>query len=179
MIAHYLFITMKKVFSLLLNSCSIHTPLGTMIAIADENKLYLLDFIDSKYIQRHREQLHATIIPGKNRILTLITTELNAYFAGNLKNFTTPVHFIGTDFQEKSWHALTTIAYGNTCSYAQEAIIVGNKNTHRAVANANSHNKLAIIVPCHRIIGVDGTLGGYASGIERKKWLLEHEKRNI
>jgi O-6-methylguanine DNA methyltransferase len=164
--------------SLSLAFCSINTPLGTMTAVADENTLYLLDFSDSKYVQQHINQLHAKIEPGTNKILTLITTELNDYFAGNLKTFTTPVHFTGTSFQQKSWQILSTIEYGQTHSYAQEAIILGNKNACRAVATANSHNKLAIIIPCHRIIASNGTLCGYAGGIKRKKWLLEHEKKN-
>jgi O-6-methylguanine DNA methyltransferase len=173
MIPNYLFITMHKQ-PLFLTSCSINTPLGTMTAVADENTLYLLDFSDSKYVEQHIDQLHAKIEPGTNKMLTLITTELNDYFAGNLKSFTTPVRFTGTSFQQKSWQILLTIEYGQTRSYAQEAMILGNKNAYRAVAT----NKLAIIIPCHRIIANNGTLCGYAGGIERKKWLLEHEQKN-
>jgi len=153
-----------------------------MIAIADENALYLLEFSNRKNIDTQIQQLqikaNATIVPGKNNTLDLVEHELGLYFAGKLKNFSVPVQFLGTPFQHKAWAALQTVPYGNTYSYAQEAAIIGDKNACRAVAHANSVNKIAIVVPCHRIIKTNGDLCGYAGGIERKQWLINHEKQN-
>lgn len=164
------------------NASHIDTPLGNMIAIADEKALYLLEFTNQKNVEQTIQQLciatQSTIVPGNNHILDLVTKELTLYFAGTLKNFTIPVHFVGTAFQHKAWHALTTVAYGHTRSYAQQAILVGNKNACRAVARANSTNTIAIVIPCHRIISSSGKLSGYAGGIERKQWLINHEKTN-
>ncbi len=163
-----------------LTSCTIETTLGTMIAIADEHALYLLDFVNRKNAERQMELIrtrtNATIVTGTNAILDSITEELSAYFAGTLKSFTTPVQFTGSPFQHSAWNMLTTVPYGQTRTYAQEAVILGNKNACRAVARANSTNNLAIIVPCHRIIGSNGKLTGYASGIDRKEWLINHER---
>src|SRR3990172_6836953 len=167
---------------ILLNSSHIHTPIGKMIEIEDEKALYLLEFTNRKNIDKQLQQLqiktNATIIPGKNNILDLVERELKLYFAGKLKNFSVLVHFSGTPFQQKAWSALQAVPYGHTYSYAQEAAIIGDKNACRAVANANSVNKIAIVVPCHRIIKTNGDLCGYAGGLERKQWLIEHEKNN-
>jgi AraC family transcriptional regulator of adaptative response/methylated-DNA-[protein]-cysteine methyltransferase len=174
---------MKHVKQITLTSSSIETPLGPMIAIADEHALHLLDFIDRKQGDHKIKQLiayhNAIIVQGTNKILSLISSELGVYFAGTLKQFTTPITISGSEFQQKTWHTLTTIPYGQTCSYAQEAIAIGNKKAARAVALANSNNILAIIIPCHRVIGSSGKLCGYASGITRKQWLITHEQQNL
>ena len=166
-----------------LASSLIETPLGPMMAIADDNKLYFLDFIDQKKYDWKIAQLEsktkAPIIPATNTIIALITQELAAYFAGTLQQFTTPIAPLGSVFQDNVWKTLITIPYGTTITYAQEARMIGNKNAFRAVANANSRNTLAIIIPCHRIISSNGTLCGYAGGIHRKKWLIEHEQKEF
>jgi len=166
-----------------LTSCTIETPLGTMIAIADEHALYLLDFIDRKNAERQLglilTKTNAIIVPGSNAVLDSITQELTDYFAGKLTSFTTPIQFTGSPFQHGAWNMLTTVPYGQTRTYLQEAVILGNKNACRAVARANSTNNLAIIVPCHRIIGSNGKLTGYAGGVDRKEWLINHEKQHI
>ncbi len=166
----------------LLTSSHINTPLGDMVAISDENALYLLEFTNRKNIDQQilhlQTKANATIVQGSNNILDLVEQELALYFAGRLKNFSVPVQFLGTSFQHKTWAALQTVPYGHTYSYAQEAAIIGDKNACRAVANANSVNKIAIVVPCHRIIKTNGDLCGYAGGIERKQWLINHEKEN-
>jgi len=167
---------------LTLASAIIETPLGPIMAIADNNKLYLLDFIDRKKydakIARLQTKTNAIIAPGRNSIIALITQELTAYFAGTLQHFTTPMYPLGSEFQNNVWKTLTTIPYGTTITYAQEAAMIGNKNACRAVANANSHNTLVIIIPCHRIVSSNGKLCGYASGIDRKQWLIDHEKNS-
>jgi AraC family transcriptional regulator of adaptative response/methylated-DNA-[protein]-cysteine methyltransferase len=120
-----------------------------------------------------------TIVPGRTKHIDSIENELALYFAGSLKEFKTPVHLLGSSFQQNVWRTLTTIPYGHTASYSQEAIAIGKPSACRAVANANGANQLAIIIPCHRIINNNGKLGGYGAGIMRKQWLLDHEKKNI
>lgn len=166
-----------------LNSSLIQTPLGAMIAIADEKGLFLLEFEDQKNLERKMKALIAKtnteIRYESNTIINLISQELYHYFAGTLKSFTTPIHVIGTPFQCKTWHFLSTISYATLYTYAQQAAMIGNKKACRAVAHANSNNTLAIIIPCHRIIGSNGKLGGYAGGLDRKQWLIAHEQQNL
>lgn len=104
---------------------------------------------------------------------------MELYFSGKLRQFNTPTHLIGSPFQKKAWLALIDIPYGETRSYLQQAKVIGNPSAYRAVANANGANQLAIVVPCHRIINANGELGGYGGGVNRKQWLLEHERRHI
>ena len=103
--------------------------------------------------------------------------QLQSYFKGTLKIFSFPFRQTGTDFQQGVWDKLETIAYGKTLSYAELARLTGDINNSRAVGNANGKNKLAIVVPCHRVIGHSGKMTGYAGGIRRKEWLLQHEAR--
>lgn len=166
----------------LFNAAWLDTPLGTMLAIADENFLYLLEFVDgrgiTKAIERLQKRMQSKIVLGTTKPIHSIKSELIDYFAGTLKTFNTPFVLIGTDFQQSVWHALTTIPYGHTKSYADQARTISKPSACRAVANANGANQLAIIVPCHRIITSNGTLGGYDGGITRKQWLLAHERNN-
>lgn len=159
----------------------IDTPLGPMIAIADDEALFLLEFMDrralEKEIENLRKKTNSAIIPGRSAPLAQIEEELKSYFAGELKQFTTPYKTVGTAFQQKTWRALCKIPYGTTRSYLEQANIVGNSKAVRAVARANGANQLAIIIPCHRIINTSGEVGGYGGGIGRKKWLIEHEDR--
>jgi AraC family transcriptional regulator of adaptative response/methylated-DNA-[protein]-cysteine methyltransferase len=163
-----------------LNKAQIETPLGQMLAIADDSQLYLLAFGDglnlNKTVRKLGEHLKSEIFPGTNKILVSITQELSAYFKGALQQFKTPLHFLGSPFQREVWTTLRAIPYGQTSHYALQAKSMGREKAYRAVANANGANLLAIVVPCHRVIRTDGSLGGYASGIERKKWLIAHEK---
>jgi AraC family transcriptional regulator of adaptative response/methylated-DNA-[protein]-cysteine methyltransferase len=165
-----------------LTSSRIETPLGTMMAIADDTQLYFLDFIERKKYDQKIQKLHiaydADITPGTNNIITLLQQELADYFAGKLQNFTVATRLSGSVFQNNAWKALTTIPYGKTINYGEQAVIIGNKKATRAVATANSNNTLAIIIPCHRVIGSNGSMRGYASGIDRKEWLIEHERLN-
>ena len=105
--------------------------------------------------------------------------ELKEYFKGSRKDFTVPLEFEGTAFQKAVWRALTGIAYGEVASYKQIAETVERPLAFRAVGGANNKNPLPIIVPCHRVIGSDGKMVGYGSGIWRKEWLLAHEKRHF
>ena len=156
------------------------TPLGKMIAIADEQFLYLVDFNDRPGLERKIEQIKqitkSEIVPGHTAITNLIEKELQQYFAGTLKTFTTPMSFSGSPFQQLVWSELQKIPYGQTISYAQLAIAVGNPSACRAVAQANGKNHLSLIIPCHRVVNSNGNLGGYGGGIARKQWLLNHER---
>ena len=106
-----------------------------------------------------------------------IKKELTVYFVEGLQTFTTPIHMLGSTFQQSAWNALINIPYGETTSYAQQSIAIGNPKATRAVANANGANQLAIIIPCHRIIRNNGELGGNGGGGMGKQWLIDHEKK--
>jgi len=160
----------------------IDTPLGPMIAICDDSSLYLLEFTTRKNIDRQVSRLQKTygraILPGHTDITAHIIQELNAYFAGKLTQFSTPFIPTGTAFQKSVWAALQTIPYGQTWSYAELALAIGNEKAVRAVASSNGSNGVALVIPCHRVINTGGGLGGYAGGLESKKWLLAHEKQH-
>ena len=159
----------------------IETPMGRMIAIADDHALYLLEFTNRKNMRRQFERLrriqNRAVLPGRTKITDQIETELDAYFAGTLSNFSTPLATSGTNFQRQTWAALQTIPHGETRSYAQLAEMIGNPTAVRAVASANANNGLALIIPCHRVIAKDGGLGGYAGGLTRKRQLLDLETK--
>ncbi len=155
-----------------------------MLAIADDNTLYLLEFIERKNLNLHIQKLlHQKKISELTSSLTppliSIQHELDAYFKGQLKTFNTSITFRGTSFQQKVWLTLCNIPYGETRSYAKQANMLEHSKAIRAVANANANNSFAIVVPCHRVIRTDKTLGGYAAGIERKAWLLKHEQTQL
>lgn len=165
----------------ILKSSWIDSLLGPILAISDEEGLFLLEFIGrrglGKEIERLKIKTKSVIIPGRSAAIGLVEEELEKYFAGNLKEFKTPIHLLGSDFQQAVWKELMRIPYGDFRSYMAQAIAIGKPTGYRAVANANGANQLAIIVPCHRIINSNGNLGGYGGGIEKKKWLIEHEKK--
>lgn len=158
----------------------IETPLGAMITCANENGICMLEFSDRKSLSKEFEDISkyfkANIIQGENPHFKTLETELAEYFEGKRLDFTVPLAPVGTDFQKKVWEILRTIPYGTTRSYQQQADILGNPKAVRAVANANGLNKISIIIPCHRVIGTNGTLTGYGGGIWRKQKLLELEK---
>ena len=155
----------------------IETPLGTMIACANENGICMLEFSDRKALPTELKEISkhfdANIVQGENPHFKTLEKELEEYFEGKLKDFTVPLASVGTDFQKKVWEILRTIPYGTTRTYQQQADILGNPKAVRAVANANGLNKISIIIPCHRVIGINGTLTGYGGGIWRKQKLLE------
>ena len=129
-----------------------------------------------KQLDRIRHRLTATIIPGSNLIIEQIARELGWYFDGQLKRFETPILESGTPFQEMVWAALREIPYGSTVSYQDVATTIGKPSAVRAVARANGDNRLAILIPCHRVVGKNGQLTGYGGGLWRKKRLLELEE---
>lgn len=156
------------------------SPIGPLLACADDRGLCFLEFTDRKglpgqarTLQRH---LGATVVPGDHAILDQIEDELARYFAGEPLAFQTPYLAPGTPFQESVWEALRAIPRGETCSYEQLAQSIGRPGSARAVGRANGMNRLAIIIPCHRVVRADGTLCGYGGGLWRKKRLLEIEQ---
>jgi AraC family transcriptional regulator of adaptative response/methylated-DNA-[protein]-cysteine methyltransferase len=159
----------------------IDTPLGPMLAIADEAYLHMLEFAERRTLQdhvdRYRRHFNAAVLPGDTPALNLIREELRAYFAGSALTFTSGIAKAGTDFQQSVWDELRRIPPGATRSYAEVSARIGQPTAVRAVANANRLNRCAIILPCHRVIGSDGSLTGYAGGLWRKQWLLDHERR--
>ena len=165
----------------LLKASCFDSPLGPMVALADEQKLYLLEFVERRGLEREIERLRkktkAAIIPGSTDVITMIKKELEGYFKGELYSFETPLHLLGSPFQQRVWKELQAIPAGQTCSYKELAEAIGKPTASRAVAQANGANQLALIIPCHRVINSDGKLGGYGGGIEKKEWLLAHEKQ--
>lgn len=155
------------------------SPLGPMFAGATEKGICLLEFTDRRMIEtqikRLKKYLNAEFVPGQHPHLTKLNQQLEAYFDGYLEEFTVPLDVPGTVFQTRVWQALKQIPYGNTRSYQQQAEAIGNDKAVRAVAKANGDNRIAIIIPCHRVIGKDGSLTGYGGGIWRKQRLLELE----
>lgn len=159
----------------------IQTNAGEMLAIANSEYLLMLHFTNKPSLEDElqivRKQLNSEINNESNHVLDKLEEELNLYFEGNLSTFTTPIHFnFGTPFQQKVWRALCDIPFGETISYKQLAENIGKPTAFRAVANANGKNFITILVPCHRVIAADGTIGGYSSGIEGKEILLDIEK---
>ena len=166
-----------------LNIVRFTSPVGPMFACASKKGICLLEFTDRRMLETEfkdlRKRLNAVILPGDNPHLDHVQTELQEYFAGKRKEFTVPLHTPGTDFRKSVWKILQEIPYGETRSYKEQAIAFGNPKAVRAVASANGHNRIAIIIPCHRVIGSDGSLTGYGGGLHRKKWLLDRENGNI
>ncbi len=166
--------------TLILKTTQLPTPLGPMVAISDETALYLLEFMGAKNLEKKLKKLQtytrAPLRPGRTRPLDTLEQELEAYFKGTQQAFRTPFHLLGTPFQKKVWTALGSIPYGQTSNYATQALLIGAPSAYRALANANGANQLAIIIPCHRVVHANGTLGGYGGGVARKKTLLQHEQ---
>ncbi len=160
----------------------ITTPLGPMLAGATDTGLCLLEFTDRKMLETQlkilADQLNSVFIPGSNTIIDQTADELNSYFEGTLEKFRVPLLLYGTDFQKTAWKQLRTIPFGQTRSYHEQAIAIGNEKAVRAVARANGENRIAIIIPCHRVIGKNGKPTGYSGGLWRKKFLLSHERNN-
>ncbi|UCE25399.1 MAG: bifunctional transcriptional activator/DNA repair protein Ada [Candidatus Zixiibacteriota bacterium] len=158
------------------------TPLGAMIGIADDLGVHLLEFVDRRRlaseIKHIRGSLNCVIVPGKNLPLDQLALELEEYFAGNLPEFTVPIHIAGTTFECAVWNELRRIPYGTTVSYKDIAHRLNRVGAVRAVGRANGANKLALLVPCHRVVRADGSLCGYGGGLWRKKWLIRHEQQH-
>lgn len=162
-----------------INLIRFSSPLGPMVACATNDGICLVEFADRPMLEFELKELkrllHAQILAGANKHFSELQLQLSEYFAGKRKTFQLPLVTPGTEFQNQVWDELQKIPYGKTRSYKQQAVALNNPNAIRAVARANGFNRIAIIIPCHRVIGDDGKLVGYGGGIWRKKKLLEIE----
>ena len=153
------------------------SPLGPMIAAATDDALHLLEFANRRMLEtqflRVVRATKGVLVPGSNAIIDQVRRELDAYYSGKLRTFVVPCAMPGTEFQEAVWNELRQIPYGETRSYAELARAVERPTAIRAVGRTNGDNRLAIIVPCHRVVGADGSLTGYGGGLWRKQRLLE------
>jgi AraC family transcriptional regulator, regulatory protein of adaptative response / methylated-DNA-[protein]-cysteine methyltransferase len=158
----------------------VRTPLGPMIAGAAEEGLCLLEFTDRRMLERQLgilgRRFRLPLVPGESEHLARVKDELDEYFAGRRREFDVPLRVVGSAFQQKVWTALQGIPYGETRSYADIARAVRSPDAVRAVGQANGMNRIAIVIPCHRVVNADGRLGGYGGGLWRKQRLLAHER---
>jgi AraC family transcriptional regulator of adaptative response/methylated-DNA-[protein]-cysteine methyltransferase len=165
----------------LLTARWLETPLGPMLAVASDAGLVLLEFVDRRALETELRELRrlfdTAIVPGESEVLDRTISQVGEYFAGTRRNFDLPLDPRGSAFELRVWRELQTIPYGQTRSYAEIAAAIGAPSP-RAIGRANGRNRIAIVVPCHRVIRADGALCGYGGGVWRKAWLLSHERAN-
>lgn len=165
----------------MIKTTTIETPLGEMAAAATKGGICLLEFTSRPTLETEFNKLalilNETVRPGNNKYLRTLKKQLKEYFRGKRKEFSLSLVTPGTDFQQAVWDMLKKIPYGTTISYLELAKLINNPGAVRAVAGANGSNRIAIIIPCHRVIGSDGNLVGYGGGIEKKQWLIDHERK--
>ncbi len=166
----------------MIKTIKIETPLGVMIAGATDEGVCLLEFSDRRMLNTEYKDLakyfKTTIQEGENKHFKTLREQLKEYFEGLRKEFSVPLVFPGSTFQQTVWKELMNIPYGTTRSYQEQSVALGKPDSIRAVANANGMNRISIIIPCHRVIGSDGRLTGYGGGLKRKRWLIDHEKKH-
>lgn len=165
----------------LLKAALIDTPIGPMIGVTDQHALHLLEFTDRPALPTELKRLQiatrSSISSGETSPLSQISTELARYFRGETSTFSTRLALHGSTFTCLVWEALVALPAGSTITYAELALRVGRPSAIRATGRANGSNQIAIVIPCHRIVGSDGALTGYGGGLWRKRWLIDHEKR--
>jgi AraC family transcriptional regulator, regulatory protein of adaptative response / methylated-DNA-[protein]-cysteine methyltransferase len=170
---------------MIINVTQINTPLGSMTGCATNQGVCLLEFGNQPNLEKQLgklcSSLNATISSDNNNNTHLdqLKIEINEYFAGIRKQFNLPLVISGTQFQQSVWQILTKIPYGETWSYKEQATKLNKPKAVRAVGATNGQNLISIIIPCHRVIGSNGKLVGYAGGLSRKEWLLNFEKQQI
>ncbi len=150
------------------------SPLGTIEVVASGEGITALNFVPRSKMLKARGSGDADPSP----LLAAAVRELSEYFAGERRAFTVPLDLRGTPFERAVWRVLLEVPFGRTVSYGELGRTVGKPRAARAVGGANHRNPVSIIVPCHRVIGADGSLTGYGGGLWRKEWLLEHERRH-
>lgn len=167
----------------ILSAQTFSTPLGSMLALATDKNLCALQFVDEGALEQKMhilaKQWQGTIHLRKNVVIEGIERELQQYFAGELREFTIPLNIQGSLFQKLVWNELQKIPFAATKSYSEIASCIDKPGSHRAIGRANGANQFVIIIPCHRVIYIDSTIGGYTGGIARKQWLLHHERQAI
>lgn len=162
-------------------SATLNTPLGRAVVAASDAGICLLELGSDERVDRQLDALEtwlgAQTRIGTNEHLELLETELAAYFAGTLREFTVRTDTPGTSFQQRVWQALQRIPFGSTASYRDVADDLHAPSATRAVGGANGANRVSIVIPCHRVIGIDGSMTGFGGGVEIKRQLLEHERK--
>jgi AraC family transcriptional regulator of adaptative response/methylated-DNA-[protein]-cysteine methyltransferase len=170
-----------KARSSFLKACWIETPIGPMLSVVCDHALHLLEFADRSALpaelRRLQERAGSAVIFGRTVVTDQVEAELDRYFGGVSSAFSVRIGGHGTPFEREVWDALRMITPGTTRSYSEIARQMARPSATRAVARANGANQIAILIPCHRVIGVDGSLTGYSGGLWRKQWLLRHEAR--
>jgi AraC family transcriptional regulator of adaptative response/methylated-DNA-[protein]-cysteine methyltransferase len=156
------------------------SPLGPLVTAANDQGICLLEFTDRRMLEAQFETLKrlfsCAVLPGENEHIAQLREELDGYFDGKLRQFSVPLVYPGSPFQVRIWNELRRIPYGQTCSYEELARRVGSPSGQRAAGHANGLNRIAIVIPCHRVVNKDGKLGGYGGGLWRKQRLLDLEK---
>lgn len=159
---------------------SLDSPVGPLIVAATADAVCALEFSNADRLDARlhtlRERFAGSVVPGANPHIDELRRQLSEYFSGGRRDFTVPLAYAGTAFQEQVWSALRHIPYGQTWSYLDLALAVGDRGATRAVGAANGKNPIAIVIPCHRIINENGGLGGYGGGLWRKRILLDLER---
>ncbi len=157
----------------------IRTPIGEMLAASTSKGICMLEYDNQKRIDQHFKNFSVNYTieesSSNHQHLNQLEAELQSYFEKSLTVFTVPLDLIGTEFQQKVWSALLEIPFGTTRTYLEQSKVVGDLNAIRAVASANGQNRISIVIPCHRVIGSNGSLTGYAGKLWRKKYLLDLE----
>lgn len=153
---------------------TIASPIGDLLAVRDEIGLTQLQLPQGK-----RPQRVDAAWTRDDAAFADVRSELAEYFAGERRTFTVPLHPAGTPFQQRVWAALADIPYGETTSYGKTAVAIGSPTASRAVGLANGQNPIPVIVPCHRVVGANGSLTGYGGGLDAKRWLLAHEASRV
>ena len=165
----------------MIKTTTIETPIGEMAAAATKEGICLLEFTSRPALESEFNKLalsfNETVKSGSNKHLRALKKQLKEYFRGKRKEFSLPLITPGSDFQLAVWDELRKIPYGKTISYLELAKSIKNPGAVRAVAAANGSNRISIIIPCHRVIGSDGNLIGYGGGLDKKRWLIDHESK--
>ncbi|KAI5635207.1 6-O-methylguanine DNA methyltransferase, DNA binding domain-containing protein [Phthorimaea operculella] len=171
-----------KVPSTTLYACEMDTPVGKVIAVADDEYLYIVSFEDSKNFEKKlqavADELFCKFVEKQNSLLLKFELELKLYFEAGLKKFTIPIKTFGSEFQKEVWQKLQELPYGSTQTYGDIAKALGRPASHsRAVGAACGANAHLLVIPCHRVVATN-TKGGFSCGVDRKEWLLAHETKN-
>ena len=166
----------------IITTTTFSTPLGEIFAAASKKGIVMLTFFTPFNIEAKiavlKNTLDADVIPANGEIFQVLKIQLEEYFDKKRTTFEIPLQLVGSPIQVKCWKELLNIPYGKTISYKEQAIKIKNEKAHRAVANANAQNMIAILVPCHRVISSDGKLSGYNGGVEKKEFLLKLEQND-
>lgn len=152
---------------------TVDSPVGPLRLVANDRAIVAVLWPCD---QHNRVRFDHDPVPGTNQVLEQTARQLEEYFAGTRRSFDVPLDPDGTEFQQQVWAALTRIPFAETSTYGKQAATIGRPRAVRAVGAANGRNPIPIIVPCHRIVGADGSLTGFAAGVDTKRWLLDHER---